>query len=41
MLGGGHGPEDIIDAISRKSSDVMTPSISHARLAAAEEELGL
>ncbi|MGB0602486.1 MAG: aminotransferase class III-fold pyridoxal phosphate-dependent enzyme, partial [Candidatus Poseidoniaceae archaeon] len=43
MLGGGHGPEDIIDAMSKNHvmANVMTPSISHARLAAAlKRELG-
>ena len=43
MLGGGHGPEDIIDAMSQNHvmANVMTPSLSHARLAAAlKKELG-
>ncbi len=43
MLGGGHGPEDIIDAMSKNHvmANVMTPSISHARLAEAlKRELG-
>ena len=37
MLGGGHGPEDIIDAMSQNHvmANVMTPSLSHARLASA------
>ena len=43
MLGGGHGPEEIIDAMSKNHvmANVMTPSISQARLAAAlKKELG-
>ena len=43
MLGGGHGPEDIIDAMSQNHvmANVMTASISHARLASAlKKELG-
>ena len=43
MLGGGHGPEDIIHAMSKNHvmANVMTPSISQARLAAAlKKELG-
>ena len=43
MLGGGHGPEDIIDAMSQNHvmANVMTPSLSHARLASAlKKELG-
>ena len=34
MLGGGHGPEDIIDAMSQNHvmANVMTPYLSHARL---------
>ena len=43
MLGGGHGPEEIIDAMSKNHvmANVMTPSISQARLATAlKKELG-
>jgi len=43
MLGGGHGPEEIIAAMSKNHvmANVMTPSISHARLAEAlKRELG-
>ena len=43
MLGGGHGPDAIIDAMSKNHvmANVMTPSISQARLAAAlKKELG-
>tara|TARA_B100000700_G_scaffold323547_2_gene427567 strand:- start:787 stop:2292 length:1506 start_codon:yes stop_codon:yes gene_type:complete len=43
MLGGGHGPSDIIDAMSQNHvmANVMTPSFSQARLAEAlKKELG-
>ena len=43
MLGGGHGPEEIIDAMSKNHvmANVMRPSISQARLATAlKKELG-
>jgi len=43
MLGGGHGPSDIIDAMSQNHvmANVMTPSFSQARLATAlKKELG-
>ena len=43
MLGGGHGPSDIIDAMSQNHvmANVMTPSFSQARLAKAlKKELG-
>ena len=43
MLGAGHGPESVIDAMSQNwvMANVMTPSFSHSRLASAlKEELG-
>ena len=43
MLGAGHGPNTVIDAMSKNwvMANVMTPSFSHARLAASlKKELG-
>ncbi len=43
MLGAGHGPNSVIDAMSKNwvMANVMTPSFSHARLAASlKKELG-